>query len=223
MAVAYPILTIALFWGWTGEAQNFGSFTIFPAEDRVFVHFGFLLGLLTAAACFVLSFYHQLTGKKRLASRYRFAAIAVALVGTFAGAVSFALAVALAGAVAGAGAGAVGFASATRKGTAPVMGYSYILLVLIAVLLLTSTIIEQEEGGRSLLLFLGVLPILNGFFDFVSFGATRVLIRYGVAHRGRWTWLLWSIYPQIGTAYLSVFVWFNNLIGPDLPLEAIWA
>lgn len=394
LAVVYPFVSIAVFWGWSGQAQGFGEFQIFQDEERGWVHSGFLGGLLGAISLWVVSWYHQQNGNNRLAERYGVAAtsvavvlvviltfvvegtststgavaaavaVSVALEGAFTITVAYVVTVVVASVVAvsiyfvGLGLAAIAFvgssvvATFTRRNQAPSLANCYWMVVLLSALVLANTYGETTEVSRSLLLFMGVLPILNAFFDFLSFGMTRVLIHEGVKHRGRWTWVLgildlglaliffsalgcaiiavvtlfnttgqaplldlratfldieanpdrywwlyigffstllptlahlslsvttliawvptgwrnwilrqlnneedgrlrvlgeaaltqlgvlaiivpliaiygiflviWTIYPDVGRLYLSFFVWFNNLIGPDLPIKTIW-
>lgn len=52
-----------------------------------------------------------------------------------------------------------------------------------------------SEKGRIILIFLGFLPLLNAFFDFLSIGLTRVLLRKSLKSR---TPFLYSFFDLIG-------------------------
>ena len=45
---------------------------------------------------------------------------------------------------------------------------------------------EVDEPIRGLFIFLGVLPLINGLFDWVSYGVTLVLLKRGMAKGGAW-------------------------------------
>jgi len=194
IAIAYPILFISVAWGLSGEAQGFGAFEIYPDEPRAVIHYGFLGGLLVILGLLCVSWYYQLSGKERLGGAFQIAAFAFAVAVALALAFAFAGAVAFAVAFAGAVAFVVAFAvtvvalalafallGALRRTDAPSFLYVYYLLSMLglsAVVLSFAPIVD--EGGLSLILFWIILPILNALFDFLSFGTTRLLIRWGL-------------------------------------------
>ncbi len=117
--------------------------------------------------------------------------IAGALAGAVAGAV--AVAGALAGAVAGALAGALGGAAAGliqrgRSALAYIGLFSLIfgILALTSAMLPIATLNDQRLG---ILLFLGLFPLVNGVFDFLSYGVTLGLWRLGLRKGGIMPWV----------------------------------
>ena len=122
-------------------------------------------------------------------------AVAVAVAGAVAFAVAYAVAVAVAYAVEGAFAGAVAFAVAIAVAVAVAvamektvgrgrgtLAHLLFTVVMTGVIALTAFFLpwENARGEAGLIfLFLGVLPLLNAVFDYVSYFTTLTLIRLG--------------------------------------------
>ena len=158
---------------------------------------------LAVAFAFAVAVIGAVAGAVAVAVAFAFAvagAFAVAVAGAFAGAFAvagavagaFAFAVAFAGAVAGAFAVAVAGAFAVaffvRRGR-PVVGYLLLTIFSLGIVATTLVALGAErltEETATLLLFIGLLPILNGLFDFLSYGVTRALLEAGYRLRGAW-------------------------------------
>ncbi|WP_184600946.1 hypothetical protein [Sulfitobacter noctilucicola] len=122
----------------------------------------------------------------------------VAFAGAVAGTVAIAIAVAVAVAFAGAVAGTVAFAIASAKLIASertktasllAIGFPSIGALLVVWLLPWEGFGDSAPLAATVLLFLGILPVLNALFDTVSYGVTLAL-----AERGRNDWaLLWGL------------------------------
>jgi hypothetical protein len=122
--------------------------------------------------------------------------------GVGAGASAFAVAVALAGAVAGPVAFAVAAAIAVAVGVLDEKGrqggwigpFQAALLVVLAVACLAAAgALGQSEGwpiAGALLLFLGLLTVVNAPFDWASLGLTRALLRRGLELGAWWPYAL---------------------------------
>jgi hypothetical protein len=156
------------------------------------------------------------------------AVCAVHFAGVFAAifAASFALASALAGvgfvAVAVAGAGVVGYGCV--KGTG---GRSYAFLVtmlwtvLVANFALATDALDPER--RVLGFALGLLPLINAVFDYLSYGVTFGLVRYGRRQRNLLTGLVWVfdgaaailLLIGLGLALSGTIALINHLAGQE--------
>ena len=115
-------------------------------------------------------------------------AVAGAVAGALALAVAGALAVALAvaGALALAVAVGVGLACQKRKGHRAyvgLVGASYVLLTAA----FASVASELADNRKVLVFALGLLPLLNAVFDYLSYGVTLTLIKFGAARKNVWS------------------------------------
>lgn len=100
-------------------------------------------------------------------------ALGLAVAGAVALVVAFALAVVVAGAV------TVAAAYSVRRNRA-LAGYGALLLLLAGLLAAAAALAGPLlQPVATLLIFLGVLPLLNAAFDFASIGLTRYLLRLG--------------------------------------------
>jgi len=72
----------------------------------------------------------------------------------------------------------------TGRPAAALLGYNLLLWATLCVVSVAAP--ATNDAGRTLLLFLGFLPLLNGAADFASVGLTRWLLRRGV--RGNLAW-----------------------------------
>ncbi|XAT61349.1 hypothetical protein GN278_11695 [Rhodobacteraceae bacterium Araon29] len=118
-------------------------------------------------------------------------AAAVAFAGAAAVAFAVAFAFAFAGAAAFAGLAAVAFAFAvavaierldekSRQGLARLVLTLLLPMVWVVVFTLVP-VADISQQNRGLFLFLGVLPLLNAIFDFLSYAATLTLMRLGLS------------------------------------------
>jgi hypothetical protein len=108
-------------------------------------------------------------------------AIAAALVGVLSDALAGAGPVLLAGAVALAG--AQDWIGRRLRGRALTLyGFSIFLLALLWGATAFQGSVALDPGARTLILFLGFLPLLNAWGDFASIGLTRWRLRIGVQH-----------------------------------------
>ena len=141
---------------------------------------------VTASVAFAFAFAGAFAGVFAVA-----VAATVAVAGADAGAVAGAGAGA--GAVAGAGAFALAAAWAVAAATRRDHGlhaYGALVAGLLGLLIAGVLLSEVENRGtRTALIFLCVMPLANGVFDFFSIGLTRWLVRRG-ARSGGWAWPL---------------------------------
>ncbi len=185
-------------------------------------------------------------------------AVAVAVTGVIAGSIAMSVAFAVAIAVAGASAGVVAFSAAVAGAVAidylqfrtarnPVWWLFYLLLLLFA---LSGVIIFSDQvheilpnpSVRYLILFMGAIPLLNTFADYVSIGLARFYIRQGLSGEP-WanamkafacgililiilgialiTWLHVVRYPD-GTSIVDLPGLFNDLTDPAMRGNYIW-
>ncbi|MEM8570225.1 MAG: hypothetical protein AAGG56_04870 [Pseudomonadota bacterium] len=206
LAVAYPLVFLIATWV-AGYDGKIGALDVMPATEDPLVRYGAAFLLVYMFLLFYVSKWAS--ARKKRAAEYAFFGLVFAFAGAgaFAFAVAFAFTFAFAFSGAGAGAfagtvafsGAVGVAGAVAGAFALALvgavslgaqrGYglvSYILLCLALLLAIatTSAAVELTEEVRGLLVFLALLPVLNGAFDFLSYGLTRYLLRRGVTEGG---------------------------------------
>jgi len=125
-------------------------------------------------------------------------AVAVAVAGIGVGAVAVAVtvigAVAVAGAVSGAVAGAVAYLNyrAARNQWQGRFQVLFLLVMILACCVATDALAEQKTWpiAGPLLLFLGLLTLINAPFDWASLGLTRGLLRRGLELGAWWPYLL---------------------------------
>ncbi len=137
---------------------------------------------------------------------------AVAFAVAFAGAVAFA--VAFAGAVAFAVAGAVAVLSIVllMSHRSKARGWQHVFLLLFtlvmgATCLAAPYFLSTQDGWLitgPLLLFLGLLTLINAPFDWLSLGLTRGLLRLGIERGGWWPYLLALIDAVAAVAVIAV-------------------
>lgn len=106
----------------------------------------------------------------------------------------------------------------------------YVLLILSIPAFLSFE--RVSEQGRGIYLFLGLFPLLNGVFDFLSYGVTLGLWRAGLRRGGIAPWVLGFadivaaliLFTALGAALIFCVAAMNRLAGLDiLPLEPIFA
>lgn len=198
----------------------------------------------TLALAFAFAFAGALAGA--LAVAFALAgtlAFAFALAGTLA--LAFAVALAFAGALAGAFAGALALAVALAVALALAFEVAklveigrprlaYVLLTLcsgfaiVAIASLTDwSAIEAERA--SVFLFLAVFPLINALFDFLSYGVTLALLRFGLQARLPVLWGLVDLavaaflFLALGATLVAVVHGLNLLAGTSLlDLEALF-
>lgn len=146
---------------------------------------------------------------------------AAAVAGAGAIAVGAAFGVAIAFTVAAAAAVAFAVAIQIRNGHAATGYLTLFGLVAAANIALLSLVDvpllpDQVRGG---LLFIGVLPAVNGLFDFLSYGLTLTLLRAGYRLRGAWPVALGAldllaalaVFTALGAALVAVVAGMNRL------------
>lgn len=154
-------------------------------------------------------------------------AVAGALAG--AGAVAVAVTLAVAFTVAVAAAGAV----STRIGHG-LLGYLGLSLALASGLLATAAFAQDAltPEAASLLVFLGLFPLINAWFDFVSYAATLRLARWGLRGHGRFRpfvaafadlGLAFTLFTALGAALLAGIAALNAAAGIQVfPLQPLF-
>lgn len=194
IAVVYPIGLMALLWILFGLEGRIGPETVlFPADAPGWARLLLALSITILLAGQAMA--GRLSGSAQPASRLVVLGIALALALAAAAALAVALASAAAAAVAlamaAAVAGAAAAAGAVRRDRAWA-GYAGLVLGLGLLLTAAAALAPADAPGRPLLLFLGVLPLVNAVFDFVSFGVTRALVRTGL-NRPEWAFPLGAL------------------------------
>jgi len=164
LAVAYPFLFLFLQWGLSGSDGKLGPWIVLPASENTFQHGVTICGIVLL---FALIIFRQWASANQ---RLRWVTVADWLF------VAFAFAVAVV---------ALLF-TIIRLGADGRVSYAGFSIALLLVLFAIATI-PLSDTARAWLVFLGVLPIANACFDYLSFGITRTLIRWGVATRNRLT------------------------------------
>lgn len=222
IAVIYPLFLLLLQWGITGVDTGIGTITALAAEDHGWKRAAMigqisilwlphLLASDSQPSAFdkVASWLLYITVAFTVAFGTSFAiavAFAVAFAGAFAFAVAFAYAFAFALTVALANALALAIGAAVALGVAVATGYgcakgkgglSYVLLItglwgiLIAIFAFTTNSMSPER--RVIAFAVGLLPLINAVFDYLSYGVTLGLIRYGRGQRNLLTGLIWLL------------------------------
>lgn len=248
LAVAYPLLTLVVAWSVLGTDGKLGSLVVLPAAGWGF-RAGALAGLVLVFWLTERRFRAATQGKRYRAFAYSALATAVAVGGAFGGALAgvgaFAVAVAVAAAFAVASAFAFplpfpraavfagALADAIRRGFSRSLAYAGLVTFLLAALLLAARHSPGiGEAGATLILFLGVLPLLNAVLDFLSIGLTRFLLRRGAVSGGFGAlgWALGDLFSALGffallgLALLTMVQWLNALgAAPLLDLAALFA
>jgi hypothetical protein len=178
LALAYPIVSLLLNWGVFNTGTVGGDAVIPDAADPV--RAAAMCGLILAVGSRLFS--ATLQGRARrvfeLVSLGLFLAGAFAVAGAYIGAVAVAIALAFAGVVAVEWIGA----KLNRRTT---------LFMLWAILGAIAVALAARNGAdavnsKGIILFIGVLPLINGLADFASTGLTRHLLRRSLRTSGRW-------------------------------------
>jgi hypothetical protein len=109
-------------------------------------------------------------------------------------------------------------------------GLVLVLLAALAVAVRSSS--EIDDTGATLIVFLGLLPLLNAMFDFLSIGLTRWLLRRGAVSLGFGAlgWALGDLFSALGffallgLTLVTMVHWLNGLdAAPLLDLGALFA
>ena len=196
LAIIYPLWLLLLQWAVTGNDTGIAGATVIGAAANPWLRLA-TIGLLSLyLASRILASASQMRVFEKASDWLFFVAFAVAVAGAFAGAFAGAVAVAgaVAAAVAGAFAGAVAFAGAgavavavsyvCTKGRGTI---GYALLVAIAIASVTVALIlspaSQPVDLRPFAFAIGLLPVLNALFDYLSYGLTLTLIAKGRKRR----------------------------------------
>ncbi len=138
-------------------------------------------------------------------------AVAFAVAGAVAGAFAFAFAFAFAVAVAFAGAFAVAVAGAFAFAVVllmvfgfgwlhkrrPILAYCLLIPAALSLYALLLANFDLNARATSLILFLGLLPLVNAQFDFLSVTATRHLLRRGLASETALGQFLWGLFDVV--------------------------
>lgn len=192
------------------QALIFAAFALAAAAAAALA----LAFVFAAAAAFAFAFAVAFAFASSLALAYVFAAagafaVAFALTGAFALAFSGAGAFAFAFASALAGPGAVAWLVDRRR--IPTLAYATLsVAVLGAVAGIARYSPEIDQDATSLLVFLGLFPVLNAVFDHASLGLTRWSLRMSlVPARGFW-----------GALRVAAF-WALDAVGAGLLLAAL--
>ncbi|MEP3329302.1 hypothetical protein [Sedimentitalea sp.] len=190
IAVIYPLLMLLCQWGITGRDTGIGAVTILFAEDRAWLRAALVCPVAALTVTRILASASQKRVFEEASDWLYFLSGAVALAGAFAisGAGAFAISGALA--LAFAFAVAVGYGCSHGKG-----GRAYFIFVVAvwASLVVASGLSANalETDRRALVFAIGLLPLINAIFDFLSYGITLGLIRYGRGQRNLLTGLVW--------------------------------
>ncbi|MGF1561215.1 MAG: hypothetical protein ACFB3T_03430 [Geminicoccaceae bacterium] len=171
-ALLYPIFLLIGIWAWSGHEGLIGGLPVLPedpaglwpprADEALWRARILVIALLAYLVLLALYFRpNQWRAWKR--------ALAIGL--------AFALAVALAVAVA--------VAVAARRGYGVI---AYLALVAVGLAALAAAVwlagAARDDDLSALIVFLGVLPLVNGLFDYGSLGVTRWLLRRGMRTGG---------------------------------------
>ncbi len=175
-ALAYPILSLLTQWIITGDG-TVGNVPVLPPEGNDPLRYGIGAAFLGSLGLTIFAQF-RLSGWPRLVLQLGAAILLFAVVGAgaFAGAVAVAVAVAVAFAV------AVIIEWLSERARLPVWPLLlWTTLAVIGTCLFIKITPGYTEAEASLILFVSVLPLLNGLTDFASLGATRYFLRQGLA------------------------------------------
>ncbi len=190
IAVAYPVLALLGFWVF-GQPGRLGDVTVLPQGprwDRVLVA-GYLVLIALASIRESTKWLNFIRWNNRwsLVLVFCLVTLAFALFTEYPGA--DAVAFAFAGAIP---------AIYRRLASRGYLGLFWRLYVLFCMALLLAMVwalarfgswSEVDEQARGLFIFLGVLPFINGLFDWVSYGVTFGFLKRGMAKGGAWPFL----------------------------------
>ena len=147
-------------------------------------------------------------------------AFAVTFAATFAGSVAVPVVFALSA--------LVGWMTRSNRG---LLGYVVLVLGALALVAMGALIVDPESTlSTTWLVFLGVFPLVNAVFDYLSMGLTRLLIRSGARH-GAWALLSGILdvaaaaifFTGLGCALILVTHGMNMLAGsPLLDLQTLF-
>jgi hypothetical protein len=105
------------------------------------------------------------------------------------------------------------------------------LSLFLVVPVLFTDVADWSDAGRGFFIFIGLLPLINGVFDFLSYGATLRLLRWGMAGelvRSVFAGLVdlavaLLIFTGLGLSMIAVIGVLNQLgTAPLLPLSPIF-
>ncbi|MCB1835307.1 MAG: hypothetical protein KDH19_18000, partial [Geminicoccaceae bacterium] len=161
-AFLYPVFSLFLLWAMTGIEGRIGNLPVLPAME------GWRWERFVTICGIALMIYPGMLSSN---SRWRNLGWTVAIGSLFAVAGAVAVAFAVAGAV------AVGRMSVNGRG---LRGYAGLVAVtLVAGAFATWLMPGRARDAQTLVVFLVLLPVINGVFDFLSVGVTRLLLRKG--------------------------------------------
>ena len=190
LATVYPILCLLIIWLGFGQDGRLGTSVILPAAPFWPDRAATLFTIAFVVASWSLSNWAAFSPKRFIRSFSGWLSLlAIAVTSAIAFAVTFAFAFASAGLSAFAFIGAFTIAVLvviafldvkSRQGLARLVLTLLLPMVWVAVFTLVP-VADISEEIRGLLLFLGVLPLLNAIFDFLSYAATLTLMRLGLS------------------------------------------
>ena len=187
------VLSIAAFsvsLSWTARAEGWRQILIRLPVPVIAVA-GAVAGAVAAAVFLACAGASAIVGAGAVAVALVDAyAIAVAFTGAFVFGVDVAVAGAIAGAIAVVVAVASDLAEAGSRQAAFLVLFSLLLLGLCLWLPAPLAPLDRWSTTGPLLLFFGLLTILNAPFDWLSLGLTRGLLRRGLELQGPYPWLL---------------------------------
>jgi hypothetical protein len=101
-----------------------------------------------------------------------------------------------------------------RRGQAVFLAVFFVAMTVVCLLMARglSNFDHWPEIGGPILLFLGLLTLLNAPFDWISLGMTRLLLRYGLERQGSWP--VWLALLDVGlAAAIIVFLVVTMVVG----------
>ena len=217
MALVYPVAVVLFEWGWSGGAGQAGRALGIGEQPNGWIRAGVALTIFLQISAVIYSFIAS--GWKSVIAAAVAAAVAVAVAG--AGAVAVAVAGAGAGAVfvAGAVAFAVSIAQewALRRGRSILFNSLFMLVFIISALAAARWLSASPAWHRAgaLLLFFGLLTLINAPFDWASLGLTRALLRCGLVLEGWWPVVL-SLADTVIASVIVLVLALTMVVGAEL-------
>jgi hypothetical protein len=220
LAVAYPALFLLAQWLWFGDEIRFGGILLFeqaPLGPRLVT----LCALAIVIGAYSESGWNAASGKLGRPGWTRWGAATAAV----AGAVAAAFAVAV----------AVGHLPSpfvhARQG---VLGYAALSALLFGALWTAAVVLSSDptDVQKMLLLFLGVFPLVNAWFDYVSYAVTLTLVRRGIVRARGWGAALYGaadvgvaavLFGLLGGTLTAIVALLNRYVAADFyPLAPVF-
>jgi uncharacterized membrane protein len=117
----------------------------------------------------------------------------------------------------------------TELGRATYWAFTLVLLLALAVVARYAP--AFDAAGRTIITFLAVLPLVNAIFDFLSYGLTRRLLRWGARIGGWWAFgfgladlaAAAVLFGALGAALVALLTGYNALAAaPWVDLAALF-